>query len=195
MSDNLRASTFPGAVRRLAAVFVLVVGLWPRSAHATDFFVEGALSGGASTWEEDPNIGGTLHLGFEFVDIVSIDVMGRIGYSAVDERLLETLGVGTKLALPIEPFIPHLRIIALHQHEVPVAAMEEDTFGHVMGVGDGIRHRFGIEGALGASFLFATIKKTKLLAQVEGTVDAFPDERGPVVYGGASLGLGVQVGL
>jgi len=195
MSDLSPSSTLGCAARHLIVLFALVTGLWPRAAHATDFFAEGALSGGASTWAEDPNIGGTLHLGFEFVDIVSIDVMGRIGYSAVDERLLELLGVGTKLALPIEPFIPHLRVLAIHQHEVPVAAMEEDTFGHVMGVGDGIRHRFGVEAALGASLIFATIKKTKLMAQVEGTVDAFPDERGPVVYGGASLGLGVQVGL
>jgi len=31
--------------------------------------------------------------------------------------------------------------------------------------------------------------------QRQGYVDAFPDDRGPVVFGGASLGFGVQVGL
>jgi len=167
----------------------------PRTARATDFYVEGAVSGGASTWEADPHIGGTLHIGFEFLDIISVETLGRIAYSAVDERLLELLGIGTKLALPIEPFIPFLRVTAVHQHEMPVAVMGNDTFGHIMGVGDGIRHRFGVEAALGGSVIFAKYKKAQFLAEAEGYVDAFPDDRGPVVFGGASLGFGVQVGL
>ncbi len=167
----------------------------PRTAMATDFYVEGAISGGGSSWQADPNIGGTLHLGFEFLDIISVETLGRIGYSAVDERLLELLGVGAKAAIPIQPFTPFIRATAIHQHEMPVAVMGNDTFGHVMGVGDGIRHRFGIEGALGASITFAKYKKSLFMAEVEGYVDAFPDDRGPVVYGGASLGFGIQVGL
>lgn len=167
----------------------------PRTAKAVDFYAEGAVSGGASTWKADPNIGGTLHLGFEFLDIISVEALGRIGYAAVDERLLELLGIGAKAAIPIQPFTPFIRATAIHQHEMPVAVMHNDTFGHVMGVGDGIRHRFGIEGALGASITFAKYKKSLFMAEVEGYVDAFPDDRGPVVYGGASLGFGVQVGL
>jgi len=177
-------------------VFALLFAVaTPRTAEAVDFYAEGAISGGASTWEKDPNIGGQLHLGFEFLDIISVDTLGRIAYAAVDERLLELLGIGVKAAIPIQPFTPFIRATAIHQHEMPVAVMGNDTFGHVMGVGDGIRHRFGVEGALGASITFAKYKKSLFMAEVEGYVDAFPDERGPVVYGGATLGFGIQVGL
>ena len=103
--------------------------------------------------------------------------------------------LGTKLALPFERFIPHLRVTALHAHEMTVAVMEHDTFQHVMGVGDGIRHRFGVEGAAGFSVVFLKRKKVNMLAQAEAYVDGFPDDRGPKVYGGGGLGLGVQVGL
>lgn len=165
-------------------------------ALAADFYAEGAVSGGASSWEGDPDVQAALHTGFEFVDVVSVDVAARMGYGAVDERLLMMLGLGTKLALPIEPFIPHLRLTALHAHESPVAAMQHDPFLHVLGVGDGIRHRFGFEAALGASYLFAVLDHTKFLAQVEAYADAFPDDgKGPVFYGGAGMGLGLQYGI
>ncbi len=172
----------------------LAVGfLLSRPAAATDYYVEGSVSGGGSTWGSDPNVQGALRTGFEFVDIVSVDLQGRIGYSAVDERMIEIVGLGTKLAIPIEPFIPHLRLHALHFHEVPVSAMHEDTFMHVIGVGDGIRHRFGFEAALGASYVFATVDRTKFLAQMEAYVDVFPDDgKGPIIYSGGGLGLGLQ---
>ncbi len=178
-----------------AALVTLSTSLFAHDAHATDFYTEGTLLGGASSWEDDPNISGALHIGFEFLDIISPELLGRIGYGAIDERLLALVGVGVKLALPIEPFTPFLRVTAIHQHETPVDAMGHDTFGHVMGVGDGIRHRFGVEGALGASLTFVKIDNVALMAEVEGYIDAFPDDRGPVVYGGAGLGFGVQVGL
>jgi hypothetical protein len=178
-----------------AAAALAAVTLPTQPASATDFYAEGTLSGGASSWPDDPNVLGALHLGFEFLDIISPEVLLRLGYGAVDERILALVGVGVKVAIPIEPFTPYLRATAIHAHETPIDAMGDDHFGHVMGVGDGIRHRFGVEGAIGATITFAKIDRTSLQAKVEGFVDAFPDERGPVVNGGAGLGLGVQVDL
>ncbi|NUO51712.1 MAG: hypothetical protein HOV80_22890 [Polyangiaceae bacterium] len=168
-----------------------------REAKATDYYVEGNVSGGGSTWgSADPNVQGALRTGFEFLDIISVDLQGRLGYASVDERMLMMVGLGTKLALPIEPFIPHIRLQAIHFHESPVDVMKHDPFMHAMGVGDGIRHRFGFEAGLGASYLFAKVKRANFLAQMEGYVDAFPDDgKGPVVYGGAGLGVGMQYGL
>lgn len=186
------------AARRLAATMLLALAALlatARDAHATDFYVEGTAYGGASAWERDPNVQGALHLGFEFVDIVSVDVVGRIGFAGIDERMLMMVGIGTKLALPFEVIIPHVRLTAIHAHETPVDAMHHDAFGHAMGVGDGIRHRFGVEGALGLSWMFAHYKKAGFMAQAEAYVDGFPDDRGPQVYGGGGLGFGVQVGL
>jgi hypothetical protein len=167
--------------------------LYASEARATDYYVEGSVMGGGSTWGTDPNVQGALRTGFEFVDIVSVDLQGRLGYASVDERMLMMVGLGTKLALPIEPVVPHVRLAAIHFHETPLAAMHHDPFMHAMGVGDGIRHRFGFEGALGVSWFFVKVKDATFLAQAEGYVDAFPDDgKGPVVYGGAGLGLGMQ---
>ncbi len=167
----------------------------PRTARAADFYTEGLAYGGATTWSHDPSFQAALHSGFEFLDVISVDVLGRIGYAAVDERMLMTLGIGTKLALPFDRFIPHLRLTALHAHETSISAMGNDTFGHIMGVGDGIRHRFGVEGAIGFSVVFAKLKKNRFFAQTEAYFDGFPDDRGPKFYAGGGLGLGVQVGL
>jgi hypothetical protein len=177
----------------LAAATTALFLSMPREALATDFYVEGSVSGGGSTWGADPNVQGALRTGFEFIDIVSVDLQARLGYSAVDERLIEMVGIGTKLALPFETVIPHVRLHAIHFHEMPIAGMSEDPAMHVLGVGDGIRHRFGFEGALGLSYVFAIVDRTRFLAQAEAYVDAFPDDgKGPVVYGGAGLGLGLQ---
>ena len=88
-------------------------------------------------------------------------LLSRVGFASVDERMLTTVGLGTKLALPFERFIPYLRATALHSHEMPVAAMSHDTFEHVMGVGDGTRHRFGVEGALGFTTSFKPTRRRK----------------------------------
>lgn len=184
------------SVRSLASLtFMVALLALPRVASATDFYAEGTAYGGGSSWGGDPTVQGALHMGFEFIDIISVDVLGRIGYAGVDQRMLMLVGIGTKVALPFDRFIPHLRVTALHGHETPVDAMHDDAFGHAMGVGDGIRHRFGVEGAIGLGIVFAHVKKTKFLAETEAYVDAFPDDRGPVVYGGGGFGLGVQVGL
>lgn len=191
-----KLTSSPRRLRLLAALtFLLALLAAPGAASATDFYAEGTAYGGASTWGADPTVQGALHLGFEFIDIVSVDVLGRVGFAGVDERMLMLVGIGTKLALPFERFIPHIRVTALHGHETPVDGMHHDMFGHLMGVGDGIRHRFGVEGAAGLGIVFAEVNDTKFLAEAEAYVDAFPDDRGPVVYGGGGLGLGVQVGL
>jgi len=185
---------------RNIALAVLAAGALvaaPRPAHATDLYVDGSVFGGGSTWRPDPKFEGALRSGFEFADIGSIEVQGRLGYAAVDQRMLMLLGLGTRLCIPIEPFTPYLRLSFIHAHEVPVAAMEHDPVLHVLGVGDGIRHRFGFEAGLGAKYTFAQINDdTSLDASVEALVDGFPDDgKGPSLYGSAGLGLGLEYSL
>ncbi len=180
----------------LLAACALAGTLVTHDALAVDYYVEGAVAGGGSTWGFDPNVQGALRTGFEFLDIVSVDVQGRLGYAAVDQRILMAVGLGTKLALPFKPVLPYVRLSAIHFHETPVAAMHHDTFMHVMGVADGIRHRFGFEGGAGVSWEFVRVDSVGLEAQAEAFVDVFPDDgKGPMVYGGAGLGLGMQYSL
>jgi hypothetical protein len=171
----------------------------PRAAHATDYYLEGGVLGGGTTWSpHDGNVQGTLRTGFAFArNIVGVEVEGRLGYAGVDQRILEGLGVGTKLSIPIRPVVPHLRLGMIHMHEEPVAAAKKDVAGAIVGVGDGIRHRFGVATAIGIDWIFADTKNKKLsfLASAEGYVNVFPDQKGPLLYAGGGLGLGLQYHL
>ncbi|MFO0549805.1 MAG: hypothetical protein U0271_15540 [Polyangiaceae bacterium] len=190
--------------RALLAAGAMIAGLTlaPRPAHATDFYVQALATGGGSTWEDDPNIQGGLHLGFEFADIFSVEGMARMGYANIDQRLLLLLGFAIKAAIPIDPVSPYLRLGAIHMHEESVAGMKTDPFLHFVGVGDAIRHRFGVETAAGIDIrLFKkpiggdSGRTLGLFGVVEATIDIFPDEKGPLVYGGATTGIAFQYGL
>ncbi len=179
-----------------AVAAVAVATLIPRTSHATELYVEGNVFGGGSVWEADPNVEGALRSGFEFADIASVELQGRLGYGAVDQRMLMLVGLGTRLSIPIQPIVPYMRLHVLHSHESPVAAMQHDPFMHILGVGDGIRHRFGFEGALGARWDFTKKDDTMFSASVEALVDAYPDDgKGPQLYAGAGLGLGLEYSL
>lgn len=183
------------SVLLVSAIFVASLFAWaalPRTASAADFYVEGTMLGEGSTWRGDGLIQGGIRSGFEFGDIVGVEAQARIGYGAVDERILELIGIGTKLSIPIKPISPHLRLAALHQHEEPAAAASEDPFGAAVGVGDGIRHRFGGEGAIGVDWFFAKVKRVTFQATVEAYGDVFPDKKGPLFYGGGGLAIGLQ---
>ncbi len=178
------------------ALAIAAISAAPRTAHATDYYLEGSVLGGVTTWSPtDRNVQGALRTGFAFANIVGVEVQGRLGYAAVDQRMLEALGVGTKLMIPIKPVTPHLRLGMIHMHEEPVAAVSKDPAGAIVGVGDGIRHRFGIESGLGLDWIFAKTKRVNFLASAEGYVDVFPDDKGPLLYSGGGLGIGLQYHL
>ena len=172
-----------------------VCGSLPRVAHATDFTIEATTVGEGSAWRGDGLVQGGVRGGFQFAHIVSIEAQARIGYGVVDERILELIGIGTKLEIPIKPISPHLRLGVLHQHEEPSAAASEDPFGAAVGVGDGIRHRFGAEGAVGIDWMFAKVKRVTFQASVEAYGDLFPDKKGPLFYAGGGLAFGLRYQL
>lgn len=179
----------------MGAALALVSALGGREARATDFYIEGQLAGSGSAWRGDGNGQGALRTGFQFKEIVGVEVQGRLGYANVDERLLMGLGAGVRLAIPIQPVVPHLRVGMIHFHEHPVSAAHHDIAGAIFGVGDGIRHRFGVETALGVDWNFAKVDRTTFFTGLEAFIQAFPDDRGPTFYGGGSLGIGLHYGL
>lgn len=121
--------------------------------------------------------------------------MFRAGYANVDERLLELLEIGGQVWARIGLTRPYLRFGLVHQHEEPWAAVKSDLGGALVGVGDGIRHRFGFDGALGVDIPFKQYKSFQFHATLESVVTGFPDPKGPRVYGGATAGIGFNYGL
>lgn len=164
-------------------------------ASAGDFQLDVGAGGALSTWRGDGTGFGSLKIGYRFLDLIAPYFLVRIGYGAVDERLLTLVSLGAQLWGRLGPTRPYLRLGLVHQHEETMSAVSNDAFGALFGVGDGIRHRGGFEGAIGLDFPLKRVKKLEVHATLEGLVTGFPDERGPAVYGGALMGIGLNYAL
>jgi len=186
------------ALLSAATLSMLATLALPREARAVDLYATGSIQGGGSAWMLDPNLGAGLRAGVELADVVGFEGQGRLAYGRVDERMLAALSVGLRLSAPFDelsPIVPYGRIHLVHQHEEPIAGMADDVMGSLVGIGDAIRHRGGLEAGLGAVWPFASSDDLAFSATAEGYVDWFPDSRGPAWYGGAQLGLGIEYSL
>jgi hypothetical protein len=185
-------------LRTAAFLVTLTITLCPVTARSEPFAIAARVgaSGGATSWPDDPVLLGDGALGLRFTDWMGVEVLGRLGYGAIDERLLAMVGLGAALAIPTGTrFSPTIRVAAIHQHETPVDVMHHDWFGHVVGVGDGIRHRFGGEAALGLRARVLEDDGLAFYLGIEGLLDAFPDDRGPTLLAGGGLTLGAELDL
>jgi hypothetical protein len=119
------------------------------------------VAGGASTWSGDPVGYGGLTLGFRLFRVVTPYVGGALGYGGVDERLLTRLTFGLSVGVTIaERFRPYAFGAFVHQHEESLAAVAEQPFGAVLGIGNGIRHRAGTH--FGVGFEFVLLRRPNL---------------------------------
>ncbi|HSO38249.1 MAG TPA: hypothetical protein VLT33_37230 [Labilithrix sp.] len=189
-------STRRALARGLAAFFVLAAVTTPALAHAGEVQLAGGPGAYASSWRGDGTFGQALKVGYRFADLVAIDSIGRLGYGTVDERVITYLSVGGTLYGRLGPVRPYVRLAFVHQHEEPSPGVRADPYGTVFGVGDGIRHRAGFGSSLGVDY---PIQKTKSGVEVTVGIDTsgvwFPDPRGPKLYAGGALWLGLNLGL
>jgi hypothetical protein len=190
MSELAPSSKIAAALGALALAW-----LAPSVAHAAEFQMRGTLGGEASTWRGDGAIDGGLALGLRFADLASFYLMTRVGYAAVDERMLTMVQVGGQIWGRVGVTRPYFRFGLVHQHEESAAAVGSDVAGALFGVGDGIRHRAGMEWAVGVDYPFAKRRSWQFFGSAEALLSLFPDSKGPEVYGGGSLGLGFNYSL
>jgi hypothetical protein len=150
---------------------------------------------GSSSWPGDPVGYGTMKIGYRFNDWIAPYFLGRGGYGVVNDRTLLTLSLGVQAWARIGIVRPYARLSVLHQHEESQQAVRNDPFGALFGVGDGIRHRAGGEGALGFEVPIHHGERTTFLVAVEGSTVWFPDPRGPSLYflGSGALAVNYQL--
>lgn len=154
--------------------------------------VGGTGAGGAgSAWEGDAALWSSLRLGWRLEDVVAPTFVGRLGWAAVDDRMLTLLTVGVQGWARVGTTRPWVRLALAHQHEESLAAVQQEPLGAVAGVGVGIRHRAGAEGALGLDVPIREWPRAELVFGGEVYADWFPDPRGPEWYLGGGLTLGV----
>jgi len=191
-------SRFSGLAPVLVAAAVSMAAALPaRDAHATDFQLGVAVGGEGSAWKNDGAGFVGIDAAIRFADIIAPYFMARAGYANTDQRILELIQIGAQIWAKIGPTRPYFRAGMLHQHEESWPAAQNDVAGALVGIGDGIRHRFGGEFALGVDIPFKKVKeKWTFFATIEGFATVFPpDLKGPRVYGGGTAGLGFDYGL
>ena len=164
-----------------------------RPAHAGELDMAIGLDAADSDWDEDHLSYGTFKLGYRFWQPwFQLTYVGKLGYASVDERLLTYLSFGPEIRPQFfERVRPYARGTVVHQHEENVDAAQNQPYQALVGVGDGIRHRAGVAGALGLEIPFHQHRKGDWYASIDLAATYFPDDRGPNRYltAGASVGF------
>ena len=192
----MRPSKRRVAARVIAGSCALAALVAPREGSAGEVQLASGPGAYASSWRGDGTFGQALKVGCRFADRVAVDAVGRLGYGTVDDRVITTLSLGGTLYGRVGALRPYARLAVVHQHEEPRPGIRADPYGAVFGVGDGIRHRAGFGSSLGVDY---PIQRTKSGVELTIGVDTsgvwFPDPRGPKIYAGGALWLGVNFGL
>lgn len=148
---------------------------------------------GASGVEPDLS-GGGWGVGRATVNVkrFGLDLGLRSGLMAGDLREVGAISGGLRWA----PGLPYARVGFVHHHETPWAVVKEDPVMAAIGSAEGIRHRSGLDLAVGLAGAMNPVElpEQRLRAFVELSVIGFPDDHGPHVYGTLDLGFGYSLG-
>ncbi len=123
---------------------------------------------------------------------LAADLAAGEGLVASDLRQLGAISFGVRWS----PGAPYARLSFMHLHEVPWSVVEENPLLSTIGSADGIRHRSGLELAVGLlePLLPEEVAGQRLGAYVELSTSVFPDDYGPRLYGVVETGLTLAVG-
>jgi hypothetical protein len=175
--------------------FLCLAVAMPSSARAADLQLALGAYGGGTDWKGDGVAASTFKVGVRGWDRVAPYFLARIGYGSVDSRLVTMLSLGAQVWGRLGTFRPYARFGFAHQHEEPLAYVGRNKLGALFGVGDGIRHRAGLDGAAGFDLPVRRWTKAELYLNVEGTTSWFMNSSGPSWFwgGGVALGLNYQI--
>lgn len=154
---DVAAVSAPTAISSPAPATAPAAASAPAAPARGELFVALGVSGGASDWSGDPLGYGGLALGMRLFRLVTPYVGVALGYGRVDERLLTRLSFGVDIGWTFaQRFRPRVYAAFVHQHEESLAAVSQEPFGAVLGIGLGIRHRAGVHAGLGFDFVIRT---------------------------------------
>lgn len=158
------------------------------------------LSGGGSRWAGDGLGYGAVLLGVRLFRAVAAFGEVRLGYGSVDQRLLTFLSLGLQGGYPIpiggrDRLWPYARLGFVHQHEESLAAVVENAGGALLGIGSGIRHRAGLQAALGLDVLLYQGRRGEVALGPQVLLAYLGYSSGPDLYGAAGVQLGGSLGL
>jgi hypothetical protein len=158
------------------------------------------LLGGGTSWRGDGVGYAGVTVALRFFRAIALYGQARLGYGGVDGRLLTPLSIGLQGGYPIvtsgkSRAWPYARLGFVHQHEEPLPAVVENLGGAILGIGAGIRHRAGLQAALGCDVVLLSGKRGELVLGPEVGLFYLGYSSGPDLYGFAGLQVGGNVTL
>ncbi len=164
-------------------------------ADAGELHVATGPSAGLTSWRTDAFVAQGFQAGYRPIERLSLDVSGRAGYGTVDQRMMAGIGLGLTGYLLTGGVRPYARLGLLHQHEESASNVWEKPLETLSAVGPDVRHRSAAQTSIGLEIRALRVKKTEVFFAVDALATFFADTRGPSVYGGGQLWLGMLHGL
>lgn len=178
-----------------ATAALLLAAALPRAAHAGELVLETGPSAGVTTWRTDAFLAQGLRGGFRPIPQLAFDVEGRTGYATVDQRVTASIGLGMTVFFLTKDVRPFARLGLVHQHEESASNVREKPLETLSAVGPDVRHRSAATSSLGLEIRAMRQKQTEVFVAADAFAALFADGRGPSLYGGGELWLGLHYAL
>jgi hypothetical protein len=125
---------------RMRSILLVTVLAAPASAGVLDLDV--GVQATTTAWPDDHGGGAALSAGWWFRSWLGASFIGKEQYATIDDRFLSYYSVNAAARQPLGPLRATATLGLVHQHEEPRAAYMEQPGLSIVGVADGIRHRF-----------------------------------------------------
>ncbi|MDB4956598.1 MAG: hypothetical protein JWO36_4167 [Myxococcales bacterium] len=122
---------------------LVMLALGARSASAGELDLDLGLQATTTGWPDDHGGGAALAATWLIRPWIGASFIGKEQYAKVDDRFMSYFSFNAVLRHALGPLRLTGSLGLVHQHEEPRAAVMEQPFGSLFGVGDGIRHRMG----------------------------------------------------
>ncbi len=181
--------------RACAALLGFAFCLPSSEASASEIVVATGPSAGVTTWRSDAFIAQGLRVGFRPIPRLAFDFAGRTGYGTIDQRVMASIGAGVTGYVLTGPVRPFARLGLVHQHEESASNVREKPLETLSAVGPDVRHRTAATTSLGVEIRALQRKQTEVFFAADAVAMLFADTRGPSLYGGGEVWLGLHYAL
>jgi len=171
---------------------LLLVMLLAGTAAAGELDLDAGLVATTTAWPGDHGGGASLDASWWFRPWIGASFIGKEQYATVDDRYLSYFSVNAAVRHPAGPLRLTGTLGVVHQHEEPRAAVMEQPFQSLFGVGDGIRHRAGGRAGVQLALPVKQLGHGDVFVALDLDLTAFADDdRGPrwMTSAGASVGF------
>jgi hypothetical protein len=144
-----------------------------------------------TAWRDDHGGGAALGVGWWFKPWLGASFIGKEQYATVDDRFLGYYSLNVAGRQPLGPLRATATLGVVHQHEEPRAAVMDQLGLSIVGVADGIRHRFASRAGVQLALPVRDTRHGDLYVALDLDGTWFTDsDKGPTWMASAGVSLG-----